>query len=119
METIEERRRARVGWTDERLTTDLAKASANERCALVELLLDLAEFDKRSLSEKRAYSSLFDYCTRKLGYSSSEARRRIAVARKGAKHPPLRELIERGELHLSGAGMRAGLMTVENHEEVL
>jgi len=119
MDTIEERKRERAGWTDERLTSDLGKAAANERCALVELLLDLPEFEKRSLSEKSAYSSLFDYCTRKLGYSSSEAGRRIAVARKAEKLPLLLEMIERGELHLSGAGLLAGLLTSENHEEVL
>lgn len=119
METIEERRRERAGWTDERLTTDLARAAADERGALVELLLDLAEFDKRSLSKERAYSSLFDYCTRKLRYSSSEAGRRIAVARKVGIFPLLLQMIERGELHLSGAAMLAGLLTLENHKDVL
>ncbi len=54
-----------------------------------------------------------------LGYSSSEAGRRIAVARKSERFPLLLEMIERGELHLSGAAMLAGLLTTENHAEVL
>lgn len=119
MESIERRRRERNTWTDDRLTTDLARAAADERHALIELLLDLAEFDKRTLGEPGGYSSLFDYCTRKLGYASSEAGRRIAVARKGDEFPMLLNMIERGELHLSGAAMLAGVLTSENHTRVL
>lgn len=119
MKTIEERRAERAHWDDETLTAELAKAAAGERSSLIELLLDLVEFDHRSLSQKGAYHSLFDYCTRKLGYSSSEAGRRIAVARKSGNFPLLLEMLDRGELHLSGAAMLAGLLTPENHVEVL
>lgn len=119
MKTINERLAERATWTDERLTMDLANAASRERSSLVELLLDLIEFDHRSLSQKGAYHTLFDYCTRKLGYSSSEAGRRIAVARNGEKFPLLLEMIDRGKLHLSGAGMLAGLLTADNHAEVL
>jgi hypothetical protein len=119
MKTIEERRTERAQWSDERLTAELAKAAAGERSSLVELLLDLVEFDHRSLSQKGSHHTLFDYCTRKLGYSSSEAGRRIAVARRSEKLPLLLEMIERGELHLSGAAMLAGLLTPGNHAEVL
>ncbi|MDP3542184.1 MAG: hypothetical protein Q8T11_06890 [Elusimicrobiota bacterium] len=118
MPTIKERRAERERWSDERLTASLA-AAVGERSSLVELLLDLVEFDHRSLCQKGAYHTLFDYCTRKLGYSSSEAGRRIAVARKSEKFPLLLEMIERGELHLSGAAMLAGLLTPGNHAEVL
>lgn len=119
MKTIEERRAERARWSDERLTAELANAAAGERCSLIELMLDLVEFDHRSLSQKGAYHTLFDYCTRKLGYSSSEAGRRIAVARKSERFPLMLEMIDRGELHLSGAAMVAGLLTPENHAEVL
>ncbi|MCR4294302.1 MAG: hypothetical protein NUW21_02115 [Elusimicrobia bacterium] len=119
MQTIQERRAERARWSDERLTAELANAAAGERSSLVELLLDLVEFDHRSLCQKGAYHTLFDYCTRKLGYSSSEAGRRIAVARKSEKHPLMLEMIDRGDLHLSGAAMLAGLLTPENHAEVL
>jgi hypothetical protein len=71
------------------------------------------------LSEKGGYSSLFDYCTRKLRYSSSEAGRRIAVARKGDELPLLLVMIEAGELHLSGAAMLANQLTSDNHGAVL
>ena len=110
MKTIDDRRGERKKWSDERLTLELANAAAGERGSLVELLLDLVEFDHRSLSQKGAHHTLFDYCTRRLGYSSSEAGRRIAVARKGETFPMLVEMIERGELHLSGAAMLAGLL---------
>lgn len=106
-------------WSDDRLTLALAAAAAGERSSLVELLLDLVEFDHRSLAQKGAHHTLFDYCTRKLGYSSSEAGRRIAVARKSEKFPHMLEMIESGELHLSGAAMLAGLLTPENHADVL
>lgn len=119
MKTITERRAERALWSDERLTAELSKAAIGERSLLIEFLLDLVEFDHRSLSQKGAHHTLFDYCTRKLGYSSSEAGRRIAVARKSEKFPLLLEMIERGEMHLSGAAMLAGLLTPENHEEVL
>lgn len=119
MKTIAERRAERACWSDARLTAELLKAAAGERSSLIELLLDLVEFDHRSLSQKGAYPTLFAYCTRKLGYSSSEAGRRIAVARKSEKFPLLLEMIERGELHLSGAAMLTGLLTPSNQAEVL
>jgi hypothetical protein len=47
MEAIEHRKLDRKRWSDERLTAGLAGAAGEERGALVELLLDLAEFDRR------------------------------------------------------------------------
>jgi hypothetical protein len=53
---------------------------ARERKVTLGVLLLLVEMERRRLHRER-YSSLFAYCTDRLGYSRSAAGRRIAAAR--------------------------------------
>jgi hypothetical protein len=68
---------------------------------LARLLVHLVEIENRRVELRRAYSSLFDFCRRKLGMSDSEAYRRITAARLVRRFPPLIGFVERGETHLS------------------
>src|SRR5439155_756634 len=66
----------------------------------LKILFHLIELDKRGFYRELGYSSLFDFCTRKLHYSESSAYRRISAARSIAKHPELIDLFLEGRVTL-------------------
>jgi hypothetical protein len=64
---------------------DLLKQTKNllmeERRITTEVLLHLREIEARNLFAELGFSSLYDYCTKELGYSESSAWRRISAMR--------------------------------------
>ncbi len=86
--------------TNEELTNRIDILRSKEREVVLKFLLHLGEFDKRRLYLGLGYSSLFDYCTRKLGYSESAAYRRIESARCLRLHPELGESFLKGEVSI-------------------
>ena len=72
-----------------------------ERGASADVILHLAEIDRRRLYLEQACSSLYTYCLKRLGYSEDEALRRVRVARLARQIPSvLAELQSRSELEL-------------------
>ena len=57
--------------SDKELLQKLIEADKKETCLTAEILLFLAETDKRKIYLQYGYSSLFSYCTEKLRYSES------------------------------------------------
>ncbi len=86
---------------------------------LAELLWHLAEVDARGLYREKACSSMFAYCTDRLGFSENAAYTRITAARLARKFPVVLRHIANGELHLSAVKILAKVLTMENHEQVL
>lgn len=86
---------------DQDLNEKVKSLAAQERKLTKEILLHIAEVDKRKLFLKMAYSSLFDYLTKEIGYSFGAAQRRIDSARLMHKVPEVSDQIEDGSLHLS------------------
>ncbi len=74
---------------------------SKEREITLKFLTHLGEFDKRSLYLELGFSSLFDYCTRKLGYSDGSAFRRVESARCLRENPELSNYILSGKVSLS------------------
>src|SRR5688572_645771 len=105
--------------TNDRIIRDLARARCNERGNVATILRLIAEVERRRLFAVQGYSSLYGYCTEALGYSEDEAYRRIGVARAGVRFPLIIKMIERGELHLTGAARCAPHLTEENHRQIL
>src|SRR5690349_20780102 len=81
---------------------------------LARLIAVLIEVEDRRIHLELAYSSMFDFCMRKLGMSEGEAFRRLTAARLAKRFPQLLERIERGELHLSALQLLAKHLTSEN-----
>lgn len=79
----------------------------------------LAEVEHRRLHARGGYRSLFEYCLVALGFSEFEAVSRISAARAMRNFPLAFELLERGELHLSGLHLLRRHLTPENHVELL
>jgi hypothetical protein len=87
---------------DEALVDRLLHIRQHERSLLVELLLYLAELDRRKAVVALGYSSLFSFCTEFLGRTKASAFRRTTAARLVARFPGSCRWSNRG----SGQGAR-------------
>lgn len=89
-------------------------------CALAaDLLHHLGEVDARRLYADAGFSSMFAWCTAKLGMCESSAGRRIAAARAARQFPIILELVSTGRIHVTGVAMLAPHLTDDNHRELL
>lgn len=91
--------------SDKTLLNDTKVLTQRERKITLELLWHLKEIETRRLFSDLKYSSLFDYCTRELGYSEGSAQRRIVAARALRSMPEIEKKIESGALNLSTVGL--------------
>lgn len=67
--------------SDKELVNKLLSFRGRENEVISDIVLHLAELDKRQSYRDLGYSSLFTYCTKALGYSEGAACRRISAAR--------------------------------------
>ncbi|MCB0317747.1 MAG: HNH endonuclease [Bdellovibrionales bacterium] len=87
--------------TDKELLNKTIELASKERLAKAELLVHLAEVDRRELYLSEGYSSMFDYLVRALKFSESAASKRIKAVRAISTNPEAIELLKTGELTLS------------------
>jgi hypothetical protein len=87
--------------SNEELALNLKNLISKEREILSLILEHILEIDRRKFYLKMAYSSLFDYLTKHLGYSAGSAQRRIDAARLMKEIPELSQKLENGSLNLS------------------
>ncbi len=82
--------------------TDKIKSLAREERELTRNIIEhIAEIDRRKTFLAMAYSSLFEYLTKEIGYSEGAAQRRIDAARLLQRVPEVAEKIEVGTLNLA------------------
>ncbi len=105
--------------SDEELLSGVQASLGEERRWVARVVSYLAEIDKRRLYAESACSSLFDFCQRRLGMSEGEAFRRMTAARLARRFPRIIDLLDRGDVHLSGLVLLRDHLTDENHEELL
>ncbi|MFH1754734.1 MAG: hypothetical protein ABIA59_03425, partial [Candidatus Latescibacterota bacterium] len=103
--------------SDAQLLKRLDSLVQTERQTTLEILCHLIEMDRRSLYLGRGYTSLFEYCTRHLGYSESAAFRRIKTARCIRDFPEVYEMLAGTELNLSTVSKLSVLLTEENKDK--
>lgn len=104
--------------TDHELLSQLEKLICREREITIEILRHLNEVERRKLHLQLGYSSLFVYCTEKLGYSESAAGRRIQAARCIRRFRVVERMVENNELSLSTVSLIAPILTAENVDQV-
>jgi hypothetical protein len=90
-----------------------------ERSVTITILHHLNEIGRRRLYLDLGYSSLFDYCVRKLKYSPSAAGRRIQSARCVRRYPRVLGLLRARELSLGAVALIAPILTDETHASIL
>lgn len=105
--------------TDDVLFGRVDALARTERFTLVDLLLHLGELDARPACQKKGYSSSFAYLTKHLGYSESDAMRRVRTARAARRFPSILRLVAKGDLNLVGVSMIEPLLTPANHEALI
>ncbi|MGZ3771238.1 MAG: HNH endonuclease [Bdellovibrio sp.] len=86
------------------LEFQLKNLVAKERKLLHVILEHIKEVDVRKIYLERAYSSLYEYLVKELGYSGSAAMRRLEAARLLKEVPTLAEKIQEGSVNLSQIG---------------
>ncbi|MGZ3792766.1 MAG: HNH endonuclease [Bdellovibrio sp.] len=86
------------------LEFQLKNLVAKERKLLHVILEHIKEVDVRKIYLERAYSSLYEYLIKELGYSGSAAMRRLEAARLLKEVPTLAEKIQEGSVNLSQIG---------------
>src|SRR5688572_29201093 len=99
-----------------RAVTDLV---SRDRDHLVELLIHLAEVDRRRLYVRAGYASMFSWCVGVLRFSEAEAYMRIRAARAGRHFPAIFEALEDGRLHLSAVAAIVPHLTRRNVDEMI
>ena len=90
-----------------------------EHAALPRTIRLIQEADGRNAFAERGYTSLFDYCVRKLRYSEDEAYRRIHVARGARLHPEVMPYIDSGTMPLAILSKLVPHLNRENAAEML
>src|SRR5579864_2440981 len=105
--------------SDDELLARLVSIRLEGHHLLARLLVHLVEVEDRRLELRQAYSSLHDFCRRKLGMSEGEAFRRITAARLLRKLPRLLGPIERGEVTLSNLVLLRDHLTEANLDDLL
>ena len=85
---------------DNQLLTNFSLVVQREREVISDLIVHLAELEKRKLYAAEAYPSLFSYLTEKYRYSGGAAYRRIQAAKLYQKFPEILELLQEGKLNL-------------------
>ena len=104
---------------DAELLRRLAELVSQSHGVEADLVAHLGEVDERRLYARRAFPSMFAYCTEHLHLSEAEAYRRITVARAARKHPAILEPLREGRIHLSGLARLVPLLTAANCEALL
>ncbi len=105
--------------TDGALLSELHRVTRAHQGLTAELVAHLAEMEARKLHLREACSSLFAYCTERLGFSEDEACRRIEAARLARRFPCIYDRLERGRVSLSVLGRLKSVLTEENAQELL
>ncbi|OYZ16076.1 MAG: hypothetical protein B7Y39_16160 [Bdellovibrio sp. 28-41-41] len=93
--------------TDLVVDSNLRQLVTSEREILTEIIIYIREVDCRKLYLSFGYPSLFEYLTRRMGYSNASAQRRVNVARLSNEVPVVMDHVESGEIKLSQISVMA------------
>lgn len=100
-------------------TNRLADLLRNERAAMADFLVALAEFDGLALWRELGHASLFSFLRRELGLSAGAAQYRKTAAELFRRYPPVAAALRSGQLCLSSVIELAKVLTPENGDELI
>ncbi|MEQ1875431.1 MAG: HNH endonuclease signature motif containing protein [Bdellovibrionia bacterium] len=99
--------------SDDLLIQKISELVSREREILTDILHHLREIERRRLFSALGFSSLFDYCVKKLGYSEDQAYRRINAMRLLRDMPEVEAKISSGAISLSNLSLAQSLFKQE------
>jgi hypothetical protein len=95
------------------LILDLKKLVTDERKLKTDILHYLWVVQQRRIFAEMGFPSLFEFCTKHLGYTEAESQRRISAARLLGELPEIDQKINEGRLSLSSLSMAQSLFRQE------
>ncbi|HVR18815.1 MAG TPA: HNH endonuclease signature motif containing protein, partial [Polyangiaceae bacterium] len=104
--------------SNEALLCDVTTLVGSHREITAKLVAHLGEIEERRLHLVAGFSSMFDFCQKKLGLSEGEAFRRILAARLGRRFPVIHSFLASGIVNLSTLELLREKLTPENHSEL-
>jgi 5-methylcytosine-specific restriction endonuclease McrA len=90
-----------------------------ERASKIKSLHFINDLDRRKSYLELGYSSVFDYCVRKIGYSPSQAGRRIQAARCCRRYPELFGYLRNNEVGVMTLALIEPIITDDNKDEII
>ncbi len=105
--------------TDEALLARLEALVRQERENIGDIVEHLAEVDHREIVVDRGFSTLFDYCVKKLRYSEAGAFLRIRAARAVIAFPRILADLKTGAIHLDSVMRLYPHLNEQNSEKLL
>lgn len=92
---------------------------SQERENIADIVNHLAEVDRREIVIDRGYTTLFDYCLKKLHYSEAGAFLRIRAARAANEFPRILTDLKSGAIHLDAIARLYPHLKNENSDRLL
>jgi hypothetical protein len=105
--------------TDDELLSRTRELIARGRRIDAVLIAHIAEVEARQLHLREACTSMFVYCTERLGLSESQAYERIEIARISREVPQVLDMLADGRLTLTAAARLKPHLTRDNAEDLL
>lgn len=105
--------------TDRQVVTAFSTISLLQHASAARLVAIMAEFDERQLFRPLGFTSLFAYCTNRMGFSQDETFHRIRAARAVRRFPIILDYLEKGALNLTSVRLLTPHLTGENHVGLL
>jgi hypothetical protein len=105
--------------SDTDLQSRIEALTGRERETTLQILLHLAEIERRRLHLTLGFRSMFHYCTAALRYSESGASRRIQASRCVSRFPDVYDMLARGDVNLSTVSRVSRVLTEANKRRLL
>ncbi len=109
----------RTCLSDEELVSQVASLCLEGRRLVARLIVHLIEVEDRALDKKSACSSMWAFCTERLGMSEGETSRRLNAAKLVRRFPSVLGRLERGDVHLSALRQLGPYLKEENLDAIL
>lgn len=93
--------------------------ASSEHSSTMKMLHFINDLERRKSYLDLGYSSVFDYCVRKIGYSRSAAGRRIQAARCARRYPEVFGMLRLHELSFGIAALIEPILTDDNKGSIL
>lgn len=103
--------------TNDQLLSSTRIAVSDERRAALAVLEHLQVIQDRKIYLERGFPSLFEFCTKELGYSNGAAQRRIQAMRLMKEVPEVQEKIQSGQISISSAAQIQSFLQLEKKED--
>lgn len=105
--------------TNEELERRLKQLVASESDATGDVVEHVAEFERRRLYAPKRFPTMFEYCTKTLGYSYSAAYLRIYAGRLANRYPEILDMLRSRRLHLTAIRIVGPHLKPSNFHDLL